>query len=52
MSKLDFIFEKFTYLISNNFRLHHDLLVAAVVAVVVAVTSDYHMGGKYFKNFL
>lgn len=31
MSKLDFIFEMITYLISNSFPLHHDLLVAAIL---------------------
>lgn len=31
MSKLDFIFEMITYLISSNFPLHHDLLVAAIL---------------------
>ena len=31
MSKLDFIFEMITYLISNNFLLQHDLLVAAIL---------------------
>lgn len=30
MNKMDFIFEMITYLISNNFLLHHDLLVPAI----------------------
>lgn len=47
MSKLDFIFEMITYLISNNFPLHHDLLVAAILIMMIekAVTGNYHMGG-------
>lgn len=44
MSKLDFIFEMITYLISNNFLLQHDLLVAARIFFKnepVQANSDY-----------